>query len=108
MGYNDYRSTIHFSVSLAQPVKMYKQLLLIFALAMAAAYASELGYKGYNKIGFKGYNDYRYNSGYSNGHNLGGSYGNYGYNYGYQQHSLHKRSPLIIRKIGAVKLLLGR
>merc|ERR1712008_141368 len=98
--------TIHFSVSLAQPVKMYKQLLLIFALAMAAAYASELGYKGYNELGYKGHNNYGYNSGYSNGYNLGGSYSNYGYNnYGYQQHSVHKRSPLIIRKIGAVKLL---
>ena len=93
---------------MAEQLSLIYNFSQIFALAMAAAYASELGYKGYNKIGFKGYNDYRYNSGYSNGHNLGGSYGNYGYNYGYQQHSLHKRSPLIIRKIGAVKLLLGR
>merc|ERR1739844_401614 len=70
---------------------MYKQILLIFALAMAAAFASELGYKGYN--------DYGYNHGYNNHYDLGDSYNNYGYNsygynsYGYDSHRLHRRSP---------------
>merc|ERR1711950_33437 len=85
--------TVHFSVSLAQPVKMYKALLLIFALAVAASQASRLG------------NNYGYNSGYSNGYDLGNSYDNYGsynlgynnnYGYnnnGYQQRTIHKRSP---------------
>merc|ERR1712024_58630 len=84
--------TVHFSVSLAQPVKMYKALMLIFALAVAASQAPRLG------------NNYRYNSGYNNGYDLGNSYdnygsynlgynNNYGYNYGYQQRTIHKRSP---------------
>ena len=71
---------------------MTYNLFQIFALAMAVAYASELGYKGYN--------DYGYNSGYSNGYDLGNSYDNYGSynlgynnNYGYQQRTIHKRSP---------------
>merc|ERR1711994_337895 len=49
-------------------LEMYKQILLIFALAMAAAFASELGYKGYN---------------------------DYGYNHGYDSHRLHRRSPTV-------------
>ena len=65
----------------------------IFALAMAAAFASELGYKGYN--------DYGYNHGYNNHYDLGDSYNNYGYNsygynsYGYDSHRLHRRSPTV-------------
>ena len=57
----------------------------IFALAMAAVYATELGYNGYND----------YNPGY--GYNLYDSY-NYGYNYGsygYNSHRLHRRSPTV-------------
>merc|ERR1712037_217312 len=71
------------------------QILLIFALAMAAAYATELGYHGYN-------NYYGHHSGYSNSYDLYNygydGYNNYGYNsynpYGVNHH-LHKRSPTI-------------
>ena len=61
---------------------------------MAAAFASELGYKGYN--------DYGYNHGYNNHYDLGHhGYNNYGYNsygynsYGYDSHRLHRRSPTV-------------
>merc|ERR1711992_493061 len=80
--------TVHFSVSLAKPVKMYKELLLIVALAVAATHGSPFK-KGFPIkflpiIGKReaepvyGYRSQVYD------HN------NYGYN---QQHSIHKRSP---------------
>merc|ERR1711879_844527 len=92
--------TVHFSVSLAKPVKMFKEFLLVLALAAAAAHGSPFK-KGF-PIKFKpifgkreaepiygyrsqvyDYNNYDYNLGHNN----------YGYNYGYQQHLIHKRSP---------------
>ena len=72
---------------------------------MAAAYATELGYHGYNNYG--------YNHGYSNSYDLYDSYNNYGYDgynsYGYNSyngpavHSVHKRAiflPPLIASLG--------
>merc|ERR1712154_181421 len=86
--------TVHFSVSLAKPVKMFKELLLIVALAVAAAHGSPFK-KGFpikflpligKREAEPSYRSYVNN--YSNyGYNLGQN------NNGYQQLSIHKRSP---------------
>merc|ERR1712018_482902 len=92
--------TVHFSVSLAKPVKMYKELLLIVALAVAATHGSPFK-KGFpiKFLPIIGKREAEPSYGYRSqvydhnnyGYNLGPN--NYGYNYGYQQHSIHKRSP---------------
>ena len=64
---------------------------------MAAAYATELGYHGYNNYG--------YNHGYSNSYDLYDGYNSYGYNSynGPAVHSVHKRAiflPPLIASLG--------
>merc|ERR1712018_205391 len=79
--------TFCFAVLLARPHKMYKQVLLMFALAMATACATKYGH---------GYNDYSYSLGY-NDHDSFSNYDRYNYN-GHDHHArnshLHKRSPV--------------
>merc|ERR1712018_424444 len=86
------------SVRLAQPHKMYKQVLLIFALAMATACATKYGY---------GYNDHSYNLGY-NDHDSFSNYDQYNYNsYGHHggNSRLHKRTVFLPPFLGTKALL---
>ena len=78
----------------------YSNFFQIFALAMAAVCATELGYKGYN--------DHSYNSEYSSSYDLADRYNNYGYNgynnynghrAAYDGHRLHKRAIFLAKTI---------
>ena len=74
----------------------------VLALAMAVAYASELGYNRYNDYGY-GYNNYGHHDihyGYDNHY----GYNNYGYGYD-SHHRLHRRAVFLPAFVGTKGLL---